>query len=91
MENHEKSLLYANLLRAKVAELFDDENEYCIDKNELFEGDNLTHFIHALSNIMPCFVFQKFTGEDKTLLEFNHLSNALIFQYHGYKRVASNH
>ena len=81
MEQTKKHLQYAAMLGEKIAELFDEESESHIDQEELFEGDNLTHFFHALANLMPTFFFNELTGDSKTNLEFNHIANQLVFQY----------
>lgn len=81
MAQTEKHLQYAAMLSVKIAEIFDEESEYHIDQEELQEGDNLTHFFHALANIMPNHLFNKITGDDKNSLEFNHIANQLVFQY----------
>jgi ribosomal protein L2 len=84
MEQTIKHLQYAVMLNGKIAELFDEDSEsdFHIDQQELQEGDNLTHFIHALANIMPTYLFNKITGDDKNNLEFNHIANQLVFQYY---------
>lgn len=81
MAQTEKHLQYAAMLSGKIAEIFDEESEYHIDQEELQEGDNLTHFFHALANVMPTHLFNKITGDDKNNLEFNHIANQLVFQY----------
>lgn len=83
MAQSEKHLQYAAMLSGKIAELFDEDSEsdFHIDQQELQEGDNLTHFFHALANIMPTHLFNKITGDDKNDLEFNHIANQLVFQY----------
>ena len=81
MAQTEKQLQYAAMLSGKIAEIFDEESEYHIDQQELQEGDNLTHFFHALANVMPNHLYNKFTGDDKNNLEFNHIANQLVFQY----------
>lgn len=81
MAQTEKQLQYAAMLSGKIAEIFDEESEYHIDQEELQEGDNLTHFFHALANIMPNHLYNKITGDDKNNLEFNHIANQLVFQY----------
>ncbi len=79
----EKHLEYAALITGKIAELFEEDNEngVYIDSNELEEGDNLTHFIHALGNVVATQFYNHFTGEEKNTLEFNHIANKLVFQY----------
>lgn len=81
MAQTEKYLQYAVMLSGKIAEIFDEESEYHIDQEELQEGDNITHFFHALANIMPNHLFNEITGDDKNSLEFNHIANQLVFQY----------
>jgi hypothetical protein len=81
MAQTEKQLQYAAMLSGKIAEIFDEESEYHIDQQELQEGDNLTHFFHALANVMPNHLYNKITGDDKNNLEFNHIANQLVFQY----------
>jgi hypothetical protein len=81
MAQTEKHLQYAAMLSGKIAEIFDEESEYHIDQEELQEGDNLTHFFHALANVMPTHLFNKITGDGINHLEFNHIANQLVFQY----------
>jgi len=77
----QKELQYAALLTQKISEIFDEDSDIHIDQEELKEGDNLTHFFHALSNIVPTHFFNVITGDEKNNLEFNHIANQLIFQY----------
>lgn len=79
----EKHLEYAALIIGKIAELFDENNEsgVFITTDEIEEGENLTHFIHALANMAPTHFFNNFTGSEKDTLEFNHIANQLVFQY----------
>ena len=83
MENKEKYLEYAAILTGKIAELFEKDSDsiFHIDTDELMEGDNLTHFVHALANAVPTHFFNGFTNEEKNTLEFNYLANQLVFQY----------
>lgn len=68
----------AHLLLANLQDQIQNEdNENHID----LEDVDLTDFFHALSNILPTYVFNKYTGEDKNQLEFNHVANKLCFQY----------
>lgn len=75
--NTSKDVEYAAILTAKISEVFEED----IDKKELLEGENLTHFFHALVNLMPNHIYNTLTGDDKNNLEFNHLANNLVFQY----------
>ena len=74
---------YAVKIMAKIQELFEEDSEgETIDKEELMKGDNMTHFIHAMSNIAPLMVYSRFTGDKSVnILSFNHIANQLIFQY----------
>lgn len=77
----EKQFEYAAALTEHLAEIFNEDSLSYIDAAELNEGDNLTHFIHALANIVPCHFFNKVTGDEKNNLEFNHIANQIVFQY----------
>ncbi len=44
-------------------------------------NEDLTDFIHVITNHVPTMVFNKLTGDDKNLLEVNHIANQLCFQY----------
>lgn len=81
MSEVEKHAEYAFLLSKKIFEIFDEESESHISQEELMEGDNISHFFHALANGMPTHIFNKITGEKKNHLEFNHIANHLVFQY----------
>ena len=76
-----KETQYAGAITMAIGAMFDEDNENYIDPEELQEGNNLTHFFHALANIAPTYFFNKFTGDDKNQLEFNHTANQLCFQY----------
>ena len=80
-ENKEKYLEYAAMISGSIGDMFQEDSNYHIDREELTEGDNLTHFFHALANIMPTHIFNNITGDDKNQLEFNHVANDLCFQY----------
>lgn len=73
---------YAFIIVGKIRELFDENSDgVTIDNQELKEGENLTHFIHALANLAPAFIFSEMTGDKKGILSFNHLANGLVVQY----------
>ncbi len=80
-ENNEKYLQYAGVITAAISSMFEEDSEWVIDKKELMEGDNLTHFMHALANLAPTYLFNNLTGDDKNILEFNHIANHLCFKY----------
>jgi len=79
----EKHFEYTTIIIGKLSELFDDdiESDYHIDPKDLEEGDNMTHFVHALSNIAPNHLVNVLTGKDNNTLAFNHMANQLVFQY----------
>jgi len=75
MENPER---IAQLLLLNISDqITNEENENYIDMNEV----DLTDFFHALANVLPTYIFNKYTGENKNQLEFNHVANQLCFQY----------
>lgn len=77
----EKYLQYAAILSAKISEVFDENSENYISESELEDSDNATMFIHALANVMPCYIFNTMMDENKNWIDFNHVANKLIFQY----------
>jgi len=78
-EERKKWADYAAKINGKLAEIFDENDDFYIDPNEM----DVTEFFHALSTVAPCHIFNKFTGQNKNHLEFNHLANQLCFQYLG--------
>ena len=80
-ENKEKYLEYAAMITSSISDMFEEGSDYHIDQEELAEGDNLTHFLHALANVVPTHIFNDITGDKKNQLEFNHTANHLCFQY----------
>ena len=80
-ENKEKYLEYAALITSSIGNMFEEGSDYYIDNKEFAEGDNLTHFLHALANVVPTHIFNDITGDNKNQLEFNHTANHLCFQY----------
>ena len=78
---NEKYLQYAAMITGAIGSMFEEDSEWAVDQEELMEGDNLTHFMHALANVAPAHVFNNLTGDSKNHLEFNHVANQLCFQY----------
>ena len=78
----QKHIEYAIKINEAIASIFDEDSEYHIALSELEEDDNCTEFIHALANIAPTRIFNKITGGGKNILEFNHIANTLVFQFH---------
>ncbi len=77
---------YAIKIMAQVQEMFDENCENHIDINEIAEGDNATHYAHALANIAPAMVIGKLTGQEFDALGFNHMANRLAAQYSNFVR-----
>ena len=76
-----KQTEYAIQIIAHLSKMFEQDCENPIDLQELQEGDNLTHFIHALANLVPTHFYNKIANENENSLSFNHLANHLVFQY----------
>lgn len=68
MAQTEKYAEYAAIITGKILELFDEDSKsnFHIDQAELLEGENLTHFFHALANVTPTYIYNKITEEEKT-------------------------
>ena len=83
MKRESKEFQYATCILAALQTMLDpdSESDFKIDKDELLEDDNMTHFIHALSNLAPTVIYNEMTGDHKNHLEFNHIANHLVFQY----------
>ena len=77
----EKYLQYTAIIVEAISKLIEEDGELSIDKEELFEGDNLTGFFHALANVAPSCLYDAMTGNNVDILEFNHIANKLVFQY----------
>lgn len=69
---------YAIVIQSKLSELFEESD---FDFEDLKNEENLTAFIHALSNIVPKNIYRKLVGEETDLLGFNHIANRLILKY----------
>jgi len=77
----EKQDEYAVKILGAIQDMFDEDNENFIDVKELEEDENATHFLQALANIVPTHFYNKFTGNENTTLDVNHIANRLCFQY----------
>ena len=72
---------YSDKIVRAIAEVFNEESDFFIGSEELqAEGNNLTDFVHALTNIAPHYFYTNITGKETDLLGFNHISNTLIVQ-----------
>ncbi len=74
---------YAAKIIAHMADIFRDECEHQIKKEELLSSYNATAFFHALANIMPAHIHNTLTDNEYNLLEVNHIANNLVFQFAG--------
>lgn len=84
MEKVEKHIKYAILIQGALSQMFDQESEsdYKIDVNDFNDEQNLTAFVHALANVVPCNLYTKLTGDEEIdILDFNHIANKLVFKY----------
>lgn len=81
MEEKDKTIEYAEKIIQSLGGLFDEKSDFFINQEELLEGDNLTHFFHAIGNMVPANIYSQITEEDINILEFNHIANKLCFQY----------
>jgi hypothetical protein len=77
----EKWMTYAVLIQSQIGEMFQSDTNNYINPEDLQDEDNLKDFLHALANAMPTTVYSKLTGDDKNMLEFNHVANQLCFEY----------
>jgi hypothetical protein len=77
-KNDEKWIMYAAQISTVLSELFDEDSVHYIGDLEKID---LTQFFHALASAAPARIFNKLTGSNKNLLEFNHIANQLVFQY----------
>ena len=73
--------IFASKLIAHMGELFEVDSNNSIDVKELQEGDRLTIFMHCMANVVPTYLYQELTGEQVSMLDFNHIANKLIFQF----------
>lgn len=79
--NKTKHIEYVTKIVSKLEELFDEDSDIQIDQEELLQGENLTHFFHALANTAPHFLYCRFTKQEIDSLSFNHIANTLVVQY----------
>lgn len=62
-------------------QILDGIAKSAINQDELTDPDNLKAFIQALANLVPHAIHHNLTGEDITVLEFNHLANNVAVDY----------
>lgn len=86
----EKQYEYSAKLLSAVQSCFDEDSENYISVSELTEGSNLTHFMHALANLVPAMAYSQFTNKKVGVLDFNHIANKLAFQYSNKEKEVPN-
>lgn len=72
---------YSIAINTVLQLLFEEDSDYAIDLEEFEEGENMTHFLHALANVTPFDFYRQVTGNDTDILGFNHIANRLVYQY----------
>jgi len=72
---------YANKIYSHITELFNDDCENKIDKDDFDSNENSSMFFHCLSTLAPAMLYNHLTGNDVDALEFNHIANRLTFQF----------
>jgi hypothetical protein len=76
-----KEYQYAAKLQAQIIDMFSEESENYINKEEFLDQENATAFIHALANLVPALLYNQLTGESQDLLGVNHIANRLCHQF----------
>lgn len=76
MRKQDKVAEFTALLLDKVQEVFDTHKEETGEP--LVNNDNIEDFMHAIGNLLPCYVINKLTGGNADILENNHEMNSLI-------------
>ena len=66
---------YTVLILEAVSDVVNDLND------DLQDGENLTHFFHALMNLAPSLLYNEITGDKVNVLQSNHIANQLVHQY----------
>lgn len=77
MKDEEKTTEYAAKLLTIVHEAINDEDS---ENHISIKEKDLNSFFYALTTVMPSFLYKNITGEDKDPLEFNHITNRLVFE-----------
>lgn len=82
-DQNEHAFRYAALIQAHLADMLseDSESDYKISLDEFKDEQKATAFLHALTNIVPCNIYKKLTGDDVDILGFNHIANRLVCQF----------
>ncbi len=81
MDTVSKQEQYVMQIMSAIQTCFDGSSENSISVRELYEDDNLNLFFHALANIAPAMIYDRITGHETALLDFNHMANGLCFRY----------
>jgi hypothetical protein len=72
---------YAAKIAQQLSGIFEPESPNFIDMKTLEDPLEFQHFMYALSTLVPCSVYNQATNGSVDVLQFNHMTNALIFAY----------
>jgi hypothetical protein len=72
---------YAGKIALHLSEIFNEGNPNHISQDELMDIENLKQFMFALTTLVPNTMYNVICAVDYDVLHFNHLCNALIFEY----------
>lgn len=61
--------------------IFKEDCDNFIGKPSELTDDEATMLIHVMANVVPARLYNKLTGDDVDILEFNHNANRLIMQF----------
>jgi hypothetical protein len=82
MENNPKYHEYSMKLSQALIQVWDEENDFYIDEDELQDVENMRHFIHALCTVTPHFVLNHMIEEAKDWADVNALATKLLIIFH---------
>ncbi len=72
---------YTEKIYRQISQLFEDDCENRINKDDFDNDKNSTIFFHCLSTLAPGMLYNFITGNDVDSLGFNHIANRLTFQF----------
>jgi hypothetical protein len=72
---------YASKIAQQLSGIFEPESPNFIDMKTLEDPIEFQNFMYALSTLVPCSVYNQATNGNIDVLQFNHITNALIFAY----------
>lgn len=80
MKSEKRVEQFSAKILSQIQEMFQEDAVNQINLKELESSDELRDFLHALANVVPTMVYNKFTGSDLNFLEFNHIANTLCVE-----------